>query len=336
MRAETHVMKHFTALLIALALIASLFTPQACSADSAKGALPAKMSDKDLARCLEGKNGTPQAQQSLMGMSPLSGPGLFGTMDGGFPPFFGNPQGQQPPLPPQQPQRPQSPQGPYGQQQPPQPQGPQGPQGPYGQQQPPFGQQPPLPPQPGMAGQLDGCWSATNGQNFVIMIFRQGYCGLNLNGTQVYGPYTVQGQHLRVQFTNGQTFEADFAVQGSVLRFSTGLQLTRMPMPGQPGSYDQQPPQPQTGGNPLQGSWTGTLQNGTTLVFSFNGNQYFVTANGQQIEAGTFALNGSRLEYSVAFGQAAGQRGVNTWQLSGSVLVITGPNGQSIQLTRQA
>ena len=34
MRAETHVMKHFTALLIALALIASLFTPQACSADS--------------------------------------------------------------------------------------------------------------------------------------------------------------------------------------------------------------------------------------------------------------------------------------------------------------
>lgn len=234
MRAETHVMKHLSALLIALALIASLFTPQACSADSAKGALPAKMSDKDLARCLEGKNGTPQAQQSLMGMSPLSGPGLFGTMDGGFPPFFGNPQGQQPPLPPQQPQGPQSPQGPYGQQQPPQPQGPQGPQGSYGQQQPP------------------------------------------------------QPQH--------------------------------------------QPP----AGNPLQGSWTGTLQNGTTLVFSFNGNQYFVTANGQQIEAGTFALNGSRLEYSVAFGQAAGQRGVNTWQLSGSVLVLTGPNGQSIRLTRQA
>jgi len=343
-RAETHVMKHLSALLIALALIASLFTPQACSADSAKGALPAKMSDKDLARCLEGKNGTPQAQQSLMGMSPLSGPGLFGTMDGGFPPFFGNPQGQQPPLPPQQPQGPQSPQGPYGQQQPPQPQGPQGPQGSYGQQQPPqpqppYGQQPPQP-QPGMAGQLDGCWSATNGQNFVIMIFRQGYCGLNLNGTQVYGPYTVQGQHLRVQFTNGQTFEADFAVQGSVLRFSTGLQLNRMPMPGQQGPYgQQQPPQPQhqpPAGNPLQGSWTGTLQNGTTLVFSFNGNQYFVTANGQQIEAGTFALNGSRLEYSVAFGQAAGQRGVNTWQLSGSVLVLTGPNGQSIRLTRQA
>ena len=54
------------------------------------------------------------------------------------------------------------------------------------------------------------------------------------------------------------------------------------------------------------------------------------------IEAGTFVLNGSRLEFSVAFGQAAGQRGVNNWQLNGNVLVITGANGQGIQLTRQA
>ncbi|MBR4746858.1 MAG: hypothetical protein IK061_05610, partial [Desulfovibrio sp.] len=114
-------MQHlFSALLLALALMAGIFAPQACSTADAKDAAPAQMSDKDLAKCLEGKDGSAPAPQGLMGMSPLSGPGIFGTMDGGFPPFFGNPQGQ-PQMPPQQ-RRPQ--QGPYGQQ-----------QGPYGQQQ---------------------------------------------------------------------------------------------------------------------------------------------------------------------------------------------------------
>ncbi|MBQ2476251.1 MAG: hypothetical protein II515_03150 [Desulfovibrio sp.] len=342
-------MQHLSALLLALALMAGIFALQDSSTADAKDAAPAQMSDKDLAKCLEGKDGGAPAPQGLMGMSPLSGPGIFGTMDGGFPPFFGNPQGQ-PQMPPQQPQQPQQQrpqqdpygqqQGPYGQQQGPygQQQGPYGQQqGSYGQQQGPYGQQQPQQPWPqqpqtGGAGQLEGCWSATNGQNFVIMIFMNGFCALNLNGKQVYGPYAVQGQHLLVRFTNGQTFEADFAVQGSVLRFSTGLQLTRQQMPQQP----QPQPQTQTGSTPLQGSWQATLPNGATIVFSFNGNQYFVTTNGQQTEAGTFVLNGSRLEFSVAFGQAAGQRGVNNWQLNGNVLVITGANGQGIQLTRQA
>ena len=328
-------MQHLSALLLALALMAGIFALQDSSTADAKDVAPAQMSDKDLAKCLEGKDGGAPAPQGLMGMSPLSGPGIFGTMDGGFPPFFGNPQGQ-PQMPPQQPQQPQQQrpqQGPYGQQQ-----GPYGQQqGSYGQQQGPYGQQQPQQPWPqqpqtGGAGQLEGCWSATNGQNFVIMIFMNGFCALNLNGKQVYGPYAVQGQHLLVRFTNGQTFEADFAVQGSVLRFSTGLQLTRQQMPQQP----QPQPQTQTGSTPLQGSWQATLPNGATIVFSFNGNQYFVTTNGQQTEAGTFVLNGSRLEFSVAFGQAAGQRGVNNWQLNGNVLVITGANGQGIQLTRQA
>ena len=308
-------MKHLSAFCLALALLASILLPAACpAADAGKAA----MSDKDLALCLEGKGGSaPLAKQGLMGMSPMSGPGLAGTMDGGFPPFFGNPQGAgQPQLPG------------YGQTQQPG----------YGQtQQPGYGQTQ----QPGY-GQLDGCWSASNGQNFVIMIFMNGMCGLNLNGKQVYGPYTVQGQHLLVRFSNGQTFEADFAVQGNVLRFSTGLQLARQQMPQQP-RQPQQPQQPrqqpncqQAGGSPLQGVWAATLPNGAKIVFSFNGNQYFVATNGQQTEAGTFALNGSRLEFSVAFGQAAGQRGVNNWQINGSVLVITGANGQGIQLTRQS
>ena len=70
------------------------------------------------------------------------------------------------------------------------------------------------------------------------------------------------------------------------------------------------------------------------MVFVFKGNQYMVLANGQQSEAGIFRLDGQRLEYQTTAGQTAGQKGVNTWQIQGNILILTFPNGSALQLTR--
>ena len=57
-------------------------------------------------------------------------------------------------------------------------------------------------------------------------------------------------------------------------------------------------------------------------------------ANGQQLESGIFRLDGQRLEYQTTAGQTAGQQGVNTWQVQGNTLILTYPNGSSLQFTR--
>ena len=94
-------------------------------------------------------------------------------------------------------------------------------------------------------------------------------------------------------------------------------------------------PLPPSTNNPLEGVWAARLPNGVVIAFVFRGNQYFFLNNGQQTETGTFVLNGNRLEYTITSGQSQGQQGVNTWQISGNVLVLTLPNGAQMQFTRQ-
>ena len=224
---------------------------------------------------------------------------------------------------------------------------------------------------PGAQGQaaLEGFWAANDGRQMLIMVFMNGICGLNINGQQVYGPYTVQGNHLHVQLSNGKVLDLTFAIDGNSLRFSDGTVLQRQAMPQMPGQQGMpqtpqapqgmpqapqtpQVPQPQAGPNVpwgpaspapapqaqgasvLEGAWSTQLPNGVQMVFIFKGNQYAVLANGQQLESGIFRLNGQRLEYQTTAGQTAGQQGVNTWQVQGNTLILTYPNGSSLQFTR--
>lgn len=227
---------------------------------------------------------------------------------------------------------------------------------PDGQQQ--AGQQPvpqPVPqpmPQPQAAQGLEGAWAVSSHQGMVIMMFMNGMCGLNANGRQLYGPYTVQGNHLHVQFMNARPLDVDFTVEGDTLRFSDGTVLRRQQMPNMPGGGQpiqqqpmpggpqpqptQQPMPPQAGGaTSLEGAWATQLPNGVHLVFVFTGGQYRVLANGQPTETGIFTLNGDRLEYTTTSGQQPGQKGVNRWQLNGDTLIMTLPDGTSVQFGRQ-
>ena len=202
---------------------------------------------------------------------------------------------------------------------------------------------------PGAQGQaaLEGFWAANDGRQMLIMVFMNGICGLNINGQQVYGPYTVQGNHLHVQLSNGKVLDLTFAIDGNSLRFSDGTVLQRQAMPQMPGQQGMpqtpqapqgmpqapqtpQTPQPQAGPNGpwgpaspapapqaqgasvLEGAWSTQLPNGVQMVFIFKGNQYAVLANGQQLESGIFRLDGQRLEYQTT----------------------AGPNGSSLQFTR--
>lgn len=267
-------------------------------------------------------------------LSPVGGMSSPFGKDG-FPPFFGD--GGAPQPTPPQPASPQtSPQ--------PMPQ-----TAPIPQTAPPVVA--PTPPGQDMGARaLEGAWAASDGTHTLIVMFINGVCGFMLDGKQVYGPYTVQGNRLRVQFNNGQSLDVTFSVQGNTLRFSDGTVLMRQQMPNAIGTPTPQPapgsavwpdgatgpaPTPPQGAGPLEGVWATQLPNGAQLVFVITGNLYRVLTNGQLTETGTFILNGNRLEYAVTSGQAAGQRGVNTWQCNSSVLIMTLPNGVSMQFQRQ-
>ncbi len=163
----------------------------------------------------------------------------------------------------------------------------------------------------------------------------------------------MQGNHLHVQFAGAKPLDVDFAVEGNTLRFSDGTVLLRQSMPNMPGAQPQQQPgvwgqsqqpvqQPMPGQQPqqigaasqLEGAWGTQLPNGANVVFVFKGNQYRVMTNGQQTETGIFTLSGNRLEYTTTSGQATGQKGVNTWQINGNMLIMTMQNGASVQFRR--
>ena len=201
--------------------------------------------------------------------------------------------------------------------------------------------QAPQGPQPvPVGGSIEGTWAVQDGQNVLIMMFMNGICGFNFNGNQAYGPYTLQGRHLHVQFNNGQTLDVEVTLQGDTLLFSNGTRLQRKAMPnvgGQAAPVVQQPVQPgqvQGGATPLEGSWGVLLPNGMRIVFTFTGSTYTVQHNGTTVETGTFRLNGNQLEYTVTSGQMPGQRGVNLWQVQGNTFIMTVPNGSSTQFTR--
>ena len=207
-------------------------------------------------------------------------------------------------------------------------------------------QQQPMPQTQNSTNQgLEGIWAAGDGTTNVIMMFMNGICGLNINGRQDYGPYTVQGNRLHVQFTNIKPLDLTFTLQGNTLRFSDGTVLLRQQMPNmpignQPMPQPQQPapnpmPQQSSSATPLEGAWAAQLPNGANVGFIFKGNQYIFLANGQQVETGIFTLNGNRLEYTITSGQATGSKGVNTWQINGNVLIIMTPNGAHMQLQRR-
>lgn len=222
-----------------------------------------------------------------------------------------------------------------------------------------------FPTSPAQAGSLEGFWAANDGRQMLVMAFMNGICALNFNGQQVYGPYVVRGNQLHVQFSNGKVMDITFTIEGNTLRFSDGTVLQRQPMPQpapqpmpqpapQPMPQPMPQPAPQSSNGPnvpwgpaspesarpsqavsaLEGAWSAQLPNGVQMVFVFKGNQYMVLANGQQSEAGIFRLDGQRLEYQTTAGQTAGQKGVNTWQIQGNILILTFPNGSALQLTR--
>ncbi len=216
-------------------------------------------------------------------------------------------------------------------------------------------QQQPMPQAQSVTNQsLEGAWAVSDGKTTIIMMFLNGVCGFNVNGRQFYGPYTVQGNRLHVQFTNAQPLDVTFTVEGNALRFSDGTVLLRqqmpnmpvnnqpMPQPQQPGTWGQpqQPvqnpmPQQSSRATPLEGAWGTQLPNGATVDFIFMGNQYRVLTNGKQTETGIFTLNGNRLEYTTTSGAATGSKGVNTWQINGNVLILMMQDGSHLQFQRR-
>ncbi len=201
---------------------------------------------------------------------------------------------------------------------------------------------------------LEGAWAVSDGKTTIIMMFMNGVCGFNVNGRQFYGPYTVQGNRLHVQFTNAQPLDVAFSVEGNTLRFSDGTVLLRQQMPNMPVASQPMPQQPQQPGvwgqpqqpvqnpmpqqsssaSPLEGAWVTQLPNGATVEFIFKGNQYRVLTNGQQTETGIFTLNGNRLEYTTTSGQTTGSKGINTWQINGDVLIMMMQDGSHVQFQR--
>ncbi len=197
--------------------------------------------------------------------------------------------------------------------------------------------------QQGVEQMLQGVWFAQNGQKQMLLIFQGNNCGMVLNGQQMYGVWSVQGDKLNISFQSGQKVTFQFVLSGDELILDQTVRLRRQNMPGTaggPGTTVQpapapapvpapQPvqPSPAVGATPLEGSWVTTLQMGQG-VMTFRGNQYTFHLNGQMVEAGTFMLGQGVLNYTVTAGQMTGLSGQNRIVIQGNQFTMTTAAGQ--------
>ncbi len=109
---------------------------------------------------------------------------------------------------------------------------------------------------------LQGAWAGTDGSVNIILMFQGNMCGLNMNGQQTTGTWSLAGNRINMQLQNGRSVSYTYALQGDMLILGGSVRLMRQQMLGQntqPGGWNQpqqpnwgQPQNPQNGWNQPQ------------------------------------------------------------------------------------
>ena len=89
----------------------------------------------------------------------------------------------------------------------------------------------------GLEQNLQGSWFGTNGKDSMLLIFMNNMVGMALNGQQIYGNFTVNGNQLVMRFQNGKSLSYNMNLNGDVLVLDNSITLNRQ----QAGSNPQIP-----------------------------------------------------------------------------------------------
>ncbi|MBQ9537040.1 MAG: hypothetical protein IJU79_04525 [Desulfovibrionaceae bacterium] len=114
--------------------------------------------------------------------------------------------------------------------------------------------------QPINPAQLQGSWAGSNGRDTMLLMFRGNMCALGLNGQQISGTWSLQGNTLVLQMQNGKRVTYRVQLQGTSLVLDGSVYLQRQGAPKDsgfgPGSGWEHLQKPQGGswGNPQPGA----------------------------------------------------------------------------------
>lgn len=112
---------------------------------------------------------------------------------------------------------------------------------------------------------LQGAWLGTNGRDTMKLILMNNMVGLELNGQQVFGTFSVNGNQLVMNFNNGKSVTYSFNLNNNVLILDNSVRLERQNMQMPNGNGGSTPAAsnptgsnvPSSGGAPGGGTWGG-------------------------------------------------------------------------------
>ncbi len=79
----------------------------------------------------------------------------------------------------------------------------------------------------GIEQNLQGSWFGTNGKDTMMLIFMNNMVGMALNGQQIYGNFSVNGNQLLMRFQNGKSLSYTMNLNGDVLILDNSITLNR-------------------------------------------------------------------------------------------------------------
>ena len=214
--------------------------------------------------------------------------------------------------------------------------------------------------------QLQGTWLASDGINFLMLVFNGSNFTISMNKGAASGTWQYSGSNITFFYNNSYETHS-FRIEGNNLTLDNGVAvLVRQNQPNTvpvvnnpppvvdnpppvvnnpPPVVDNPPPvinnpppvvdNPPPGTNPvtasqsinIEGRWNCNMQQGV-FSFIFDGNTYRSLLNDIQVGGGTFYLNGNELHYNETTGKGAGETGVDYLELNGNTLTITFKNGK--------
>ena len=200
--------------------------------------------------------------------------------------------------------------------------------------------------------QLQGTWLASDGINFLMLVFNGSNFTKSMNKGAASGTWQYSGSNITLFYNNSYKTHS-FRIEGNNLTLDNGAavlvrqnQPNTAPVVNNPPSVVNNPPPVvnnpppvvdnlPSGSNPvtasqsinIEGRWNCNMQQGV-FSFIFDGNTYRSLLNDIQVGGGTFYLNGNELHYNKTTGKGAGETGVDYLELNGNMLTITFKNGK--------
>ena len=194
---------------------------------------------------------------------------------------------------------------------------------------------------------LQGAWVGRRGPDELVLVFMHNVCAMGMNSQELYGLWRTRGKSLQLRLEKDKVLDFHYELAGNTLILDHDIRLVRYTGKKQerapiPGFGDVAPRSRDTvfddfaraAKTPLEGSWVSPTAQGDAR-FVFHGNKYQFFLKGRNVESGDFTFRNNVLSYQITGGTGIGRRGEHRALLKGNTLLISSPNGETMQFMRQ-